>query len=96
MQTDVPAVQVHSNKAVRLRVINTGASAGYSFQLENAGLQLIAVDGGNLVSKTTPQTSTIGVLYPGERIDMLLLRNKTMKHEGQVDDMKMGIILDPE
>lgn len=87
---------MHGTKAVRLRVVNTGASAGYSFQLEDAVLQLITVDGGGPVSNATPQTSTIGVLYPGERIDMLLLPNGTMKENSQRNSMKMGVILDPE
>ncbi|KAK2601768.1 hypothetical protein QQS21_004652 [Conoideocrella luteorostrata] len=95
LETDVPSIQVSGNKAVRLRVVNTGASAGYSFQLENAALQLITVDGGGFVSNATPQTSTVGVVYPGERVDMLLLPDMTAKNENRPADMTMGIILDP-
>ncbi|KAH0597544.1 hypothetical protein MHUMG1_04923 [Metarhizium humberi] len=67
VETDAPEVKVPGNKAVRLRIVNTGASAGYSLQLEGASFQLITVDGGTAVSGSTPQSSTLGVLYPGER-----------------------------
>ncbi|KAG6006943.1 hypothetical protein E4U21_006562 [Claviceps maximensis] len=89
VDTEVPVVHV-TGERVRLRIINIGASAGFSLQLDNATMQLVTVDGGGPVSKPAPETSTIGVLYPGERIDVVLLP----KDEHQNSFLKMG--LDPE
>ena len=96
VETDTPDVQVAGNKAVRLRIINTGASAGYSFELANAALQLITVDGGGTVSNSTPQAPTLGVVYPGERIDVLLLPAASAEEKRHEGDMTMKIVLDPE
>ncbi|QUC19070.1 uncharacterized protein UV8b_03311 [Ustilaginoidea virens] len=96
IKTDRLPLQVFGNKAVRLRVVNVGASSGYSFQVENAALQLLAVDGGGAVSNATPQTSTLGVLYPGERMDVLLLPQKTITDRSAPSTVDLKIILDPE
>jgi FtsP/CotA-like multicopper oxidase with cupredoxin domain len=95
VETDVPAVKL-SGKATRLRLVNTGASAGYSVQLDRAKFQLISVDGGGFTSDSTPQTSTIGVLYPGERMDVLLLPEMATRQSGQPDAAAIKIVLDLE
>lgn len=82
-------VHVHRER-VRLRIVNTGASAGYSLQLTGAAMKLVTLDGGGLVSKRTPWTSTIGVLYPGERMDVVLLPS------GEQTTRVLKIALDPE
>lgn len=96
IETDVPGLHFSADKAVRLRVINTGAAAGFSLQLGNGTLQLLTVDGGGLVSSSTPKTPTIGVVYPGERIDVLLLPDDTIQDERHMLDTEIKIILDPE
>ncbi|KAG5959414.1 hypothetical protein E4U57_000704 [Claviceps arundinis] len=88
-ETDTPVVHVHRTR-VRLRIVNTGASAGYSLQLTGAAMKLVTLDGGGLVSKRTPWTSTIGVLYPGERMDVVLLPS------GEQTTKALKIALDPE
>ncbi|KAG6180361.1 hypothetical protein E4U10_007545 [Claviceps purpurea] len=89
MDTETPVVHVHRER-VRLRIVNTGASAGYSLQLAGAAMKLVTVDGGGFVSKRTPWTSTIGVLYPGERMDVVLLPS------GEQTTRVLKIALDPE
>ncbi|KAG6077275.1 hypothetical protein E4U15_004773 [Claviceps sp. LM218 group G6] len=89
INTDTPVVHVHRER-VRLRIVNTGASAGYSLQLTGAAMKLVTLDGGGLVSKRTPWTSTIGVLYPGERMDVVLLPS------GEQTTKVLKIALDPE
>lgn len=96
IETYVPGLHFSADKAVRLRVINTGAAAGFSIQLGNGTVQLLTVDGGGLVSSSTPKTPTIGVVYPGERIDMLLLPDDTIQDERHILDTEIKIILDPE
>lgn len=61
---------LRSAETTRLRIVNTGTVAGLSFAMENATLQVIEVDGGCPV-ETSPQRS-LGILYPGERIDVML------------------------
>lgn len=40
-------------------------------------MTVIAVDGGNPVAPNTPSATSIGLLYPGERIDVLVERVPT-------------------
>ncbi|EGX88278.1 ferro-O2-oxidoreductase [Cordyceps militaris CM01] len=96
VETEVPALAMVADKAVRLRVVNTGAAAGLSFQLQNGTVQLLTVDGGGYVADDTPQTPTIGVLYPGERMDVLLLPGDTPADDEHVLDTQMKIVLDAE
>lgn len=92
----MPQLQFLGDKAVRLRVVNTGAAAGLSFQLRNGTMQLLTVDGGGLVSSDTPKCPTMGVVYPGERMDMLLLPDDTSADEEHILNTDIKIVLDPE
>lgn len=38
-------------------------------------MTLVAVDGGNPVASSTPSTTSIGLLYPGERMDIIVQRS---------------------
>ncbi|KAG6041121.1 hypothetical protein E4U41_005923 [Claviceps citrina] len=87
---EVPVVMHVTGDRIRLRIVNVGAAAGYSLQLDNAVMQLITVDGGGPVSNATPRTSALGVLYPGERMDVVLLP------DGEQKKMAFKIALDPE
>ena len=55
----------------RLRIVNTGSLTGFSLRLIGCGVTAIAVDGGNGVV-AGPATREIGVLYPGERVDIVV------------------------
>lgn len=96
METNFPVLAMSGDKAVRLRVINTGAAAGLSFQLQNGTMQLLTVDGGGHVSGDTPQTPTLGVLYPGERMDLLLLPSDTPADDEHFLNTQLKIVLDAE
>lgn len=95
-ETEKPEIFVSGEKAVRLRVINIGAASGLSFQLHNGTMQLLTVDGGGYTAHDTPQTPTMGVLYPGERMDMLLLPGETPADEEHILDTQIKIVLDAE
>ncbi|RDA90781.1 hypothetical protein CP533_3606 [Ophiocordyceps camponoti-saundersi (nom. inval.)] len=71
----------------RLRIVNTGSVAGFSLGLDGAELQTVAVDGACAV-RDRPGRS-VGVLYPGERIDVLL---RWMDER----DARLNIYLDDE
>lgn len=53
-----------------LRVVNTGNVAGLTVSVDGASLQPTHVDGGCEVD--SKPADSIGTLYPGERVDMLL------------------------
>ncbi|UNI19384.1 hypothetical protein JDV02_005569 [Purpureocillium takamizusanense] len=93
VEVPVPVVRVPGKRATRLRVINTGSSTGYSLQLKKATFQLITVDGGGRVSDETPQTPTIGVVYPGQRADLLLVPDDRSTRD---TDATISVILDQE
>ncbi|KAG5983224.1 hypothetical protein E4U55_000514 [Claviceps digitariae] len=95
VDTDVPVVHVPGERT-RLRIVNTGAAAGYSLQLDNAAMRLVTVDGGGPVSEPVPETSTIGVLYPGERIDVILVPRDEQQQRQQQQSSAFKIALDPE
>lgn len=53
----------------RLRIINTGTIAGFTVSIDGATM-VVQVDGGNNVQAITREA--VGVLYPGERMDVLV------------------------
>lgn len=55
--------------------------------LPKGGLKLITVDGGHAVKNDIPITESIGVLYPGERIDVITERSL---HKRGTGDAKAG------
>ncbi|KAK5689584.1 hypothetical protein LTR97_012757 [Elasticomyces elasticus] len=58
-------------RRTRLRIVNTGSSIGVSVLVEGYSMTLLAVDGGSPASSQN-RASGIGILYPGERVDVLL------------------------
>ncbi|GJN81971.1 hypothetical protein PLIIFM63780_005507 [Purpureocillium lilacinum] len=70
-QTDVkPLLARRSDSPARLRLINTGSLAGFSIKIDGATLEPVAVDGAGSVSRDAGRS--VGILYPGERADVLL------------------------
>jgi len=59
-------------RLIRLRIINTGASAGYTVSFTGYALQVITVDGGNHV-EVASMSRSVGILYPGERVDIIIV-----------------------
>ena len=58
-------------------------------------MTVIAVDGGNPVAPNSPSATSIGLLYPGERIDVLVERHPDLKQGSEVGS-KLTISLDLE
>jgi FtsP/CotA-like multicopper oxidase with cupredoxin domain len=54
----------------KLRLVNASTIAGITVRAEGATLQALAVDGGCQID-TQPRNS-VGILYPGQRVDLLL------------------------
>ncbi|KAE8373585.1 laccase [Aspergillus bertholletiae] len=59
--------------AYRLRVVNTGALAGFTLSFENKPLTLIQVDN---IDVEPQEASSAGILYPGQRMDLILQPSK--------------------
>ncbi|PNY26831.1 L-ascorbate oxidase [Tolypocladium capitatum] len=74
-ETGKPAVVFGDNRRVRLRVANTGISSGLTMSISHGNMKVIAVDGGSPVAHDTPAVGSIGILYPGERMDLIVDRN---------------------
>ncbi|KAM0345639.1 hypothetical protein ACHAPU_006293 [Fusarium lateritium] len=52
----------------RLRFVNAGSIAGFTIRIDGARLRPVRVDGGFRVQSEL--TETVGILYPGERVDL--------------------------
>ncbi|THC94179.1 hypothetical protein EYZ11_006352 [Aspergillus tanneri] len=55
----------------KLRIVNTGSLAGFTLSFENHQICLIQVD--SIDTKPQEPTSAAGILYPGQRMDVILL-----------------------
>ena len=67
------------------------ASAGFTLLSSQASLQLMSVDANFPVEESTAVANSIGVLYPGERADIIIRR---MPKSG--DDSTLAVALDQE
>ncbi|KAF5603210.1 L-ascorbate oxidase [Fusarium pseudocircinatum] len=63
-----PLMMSGSQNKVRLRVVNTGSVSGLSLRIGGAILRPVRLDGGFAVKAGA--TETVGILYPGERVDL--------------------------
>jgi hypothetical protein len=63
--------------------------------MKRGDMRLITVDGGGEVAEKTPTAHAIGILYPGERIDVILDRTASMD-DGSEETNEMTIELDRE
>lgn len=52
------------------------ALAGLNISIPNANMRVVQIDGGNPI-EPSPAVDSIGVLYPGERIDIVLSSDQT-------------------
>ncbi|KND87131.1 L-ascorbate oxidase [Tolypocladium ophioglossoides CBS 100239] len=101
-ETEKPAVVFGDSKRVRLRVVNTGISSGVTMSISQGNMKVIAVDGGGAVAHGTPAVGSIGLLYPGERMDLIVDRHvptTSESHESREEPERQGeltITLDRE
>ncbi|KAF9770267.1 hypothetical protein IL306_012217 [Fusarium sp. DS 682] len=63
-----PLLASAGKKKTRLRIVNTGSIAGLSMRIDGAMIRPVRVDGG--FSVKSEATETVGILYPGERVDL--------------------------
>ncbi|UNI15436.1 hypothetical protein JDV02_001970 [Purpureocillium takamizusanense] len=85
------------DRRVRLRVVNTGVSAGITLSLSEGSMQVITVDGGHAVANDTHAARSIGVLYPGERMDVIVQQaSGTTARARSEQGAKLIVTLDKE
>ncbi|KAF4947150.1 hypothetical protein FGADI_10606 [Fusarium gaditjirri] len=65
---DLKPLIMPGQKKARLRVVNTGSVAGLSLRFGGAVIRAVRVDGGFAVKAEA--TETVGIIYPGERVDL--------------------------
>ncbi|PHH92493.1 hypothetical protein CDD83_7130 [Cordyceps sp. RAO-2017] len=89
-----PTIVLTGSRRVRLRVVNTGISSGYTISLTHGAMKVLSVDGDSLVSPRSPAAASVGVLYPGERMDVVVDRWASTDSEGRSPEL--SILLDKE
>ncbi|KAK5714874.1 hypothetical protein LTR17_016984 [Elasticomyces elasticus] len=67
---EVPKLTLTARRT-RLRIVNTRSSIGVSVSVEGYSMALLTVDGGS-AALSQNSASGVGILYPGERVDVLL------------------------
>ncbi|KAK2753874.1 hypothetical protein FQN55_000238 [Onygenales sp. PD_40] len=91
----IPHILIDSTDSYRVRVVNTGSLAGISLAFSHGYLDLIQVDGGldvkQLKPPKRPNSKSIGVLYPGQRVDFILRHPKKAREKSS-----LTVELDPE
>jgi len=85
-----PSLRVSATRT-RLRLINTGSMAGITVAVTGFITRLLEVDGGGAVNMSAP-VSQIGILFPGERVDVMLERDGATPRS----ETSLTVILDPE
>ncbi|KAK0108741.1 hypothetical protein ONS96_002586 [Cadophora gregata f. sp. sojae] len=77
-------------RPIRVRLVNVGSLAGFTVQLSSATLKTLTVDGGYPILGRV--ASSVGILYPGERVDVLV----TWNPQAAFTPPELRIFLDPE
>lgn len=85
-----PRLSLKSSRS-RLRVTNVGILTGFTLKIPHCRMTVFQLDGGNVIEKS-PESSSIGILYPGERMD-LIMECDAITHS---TDSEMTITLDSE
>ncbi|KAI8801782.1 ferro-O2-oxidoreductase [Cladochytrium replicatum] len=70
------------HRRARLRVVNTGSLAGFALQVSSATITPITVDGGFEIEGF--QSDSAGILYPGQRVDMIIEWDPTNQASSQL------------
>lgn len=91
----VPRLSLDSGKRYRFRIINHGSLAGFDIGTNSAHMDVVAVDGGNEIS-SGGEASTVGILYPGQRVDILITPGFVSADDDDDDDPHLTISLDRE
>ncbi|KEF56330.1 uncharacterized protein A1O9_07911 [Exophiala aquamarina CBS 119918] len=68
----LPIFDRHAREGnVRLRIVNAGSLAGFTLKFSGAKVKPLAADGDNPI-EADGHYNSVGVIYPGERVDLLL------------------------
>ncbi|POR31109.1 L-ascorbate oxidase [Tolypocladium paradoxum] len=106
--TEKPAVVFGDSKRSQLHVhqiadrVYSSISSGLTISLSQGNMKVITVDGGSRVAHDTPAVGSIGLLYPGERMDLIVDRNVPAtsdsrgSREGSDKEDELTITLDRE
>lgn len=70
-EPNVPKLSFEVGKRYRLRVVNHGSLAAFTIRTSGGTMRVKEVDGGNEVAPTGHGMS-VGVVYPGQRVDLIL------------------------
>jgi FtsP/CotA-like multicopper oxidase with cupredoxin domain len=70
-RADIPLLRFKRGTRQRIRVVNTGSLTGFSMAMDAASITPFQVDGGNNI--TSVEAQRIGIVYPGERVDAIVL-----------------------
>ncbi|EEH49915.2 uncharacterized protein PADG_05994 [Paracoccidioides brasiliensis Pb18] len=91
----VPYLIIDPTQSYRVRLVNTGSLAGISLGVAQGYLDVLHLDGGLDVQELRrPKTSnpqSIGILYPGQRVDFILRH-----HRNAPAKSSLTVELDPE
>ncbi|GKZ85469.1 hypothetical protein AnigIFM56816_011435 [Aspergillus niger] len=68
-RTNLSYLDAKGDAAYRVRVVNTGSVAGFTLGFQNKEFSLIQVDS---IEVEQEDSNSAGVLYPGERMDIIL------------------------
>ncbi|KKZ63416.1 hypothetical protein EMCG_02303 [[Emmonsia] crescens] len=94
-ENPMPHFIVDPTQSYRVRVVNTGSLAGVSLGFSQGYLSLIQVDGGldvqHLKQLKASNSKSIGVLYPGQRVDFILRHPRNARAKSS-----LTVELDPE
>jgi len=66
----LPNMRFEANNLYRLRFVNAGMLAGVSISIPGIAMTIIEVDGGEQIEPR--KATTLGILYPGQRVDVLV------------------------
>ncbi|KAI5302262.1 Carboxy-terminal domain (CTD) phosphatase, partial [Ascosphaera pollenicola] len=68
----IPHLKLDPTLTYRIRAINFGTLAGISLSFQNHHVEVITVDGGLEVKKTSREAQSLGILHSGQRVDFIL------------------------
>ncbi|CAG7918927.1 unnamed protein product [Penicillium olsonii] len=64
---------------LRIRVVNTGALAGFDLQFDHHTIDLLQVDSADVQRTKDKDMNSLGTLYPGQRMDFVLIPTEDTK-----------------
>ncbi|KAE8421217.1 multicopper oxidase-domain-containing protein [Aspergillus pseudocaelatus] len=85
---NTPFLDLDPDTAYRIRVVNTGALAGFSLVFDQENINLIQADSVDVERYQQEDVNSAGVLYPGQRMDFVL---RTSSHQESSSSMMVQL-----